>query len=106
MVPLPDNACSNAACEVLRQGNTVQGAGPETRLPLQGHRSAGSRCMAGAVLYKHAARSAARIPGAIRPLYGRLADLVQQQSWRRVPDDCTGVATSGGRLSVLTVTPL
>ena len=61
--------------------------------------------MAGAVLYKHAARRAGRIPGAFRPLHGRLADLVQQQSRRRVPGDRTGITTGGGRLSVLTVTP-
>jgi hypothetical protein len=84
----------------------MQGARPETLLPLQGHRGAGSRCMAGTVLYKHAARRAGRISGAIWPLPGRLADLVQQQSRRRVPGDCTGTAASGGRLSVLTVTHL
>jgi len=61
--------------------------------------------MAGAVLYKHAARCAGRIAGAIWSLHGRPADLVQQQSLRRVPGDRTGIATSGGRLSVLTVTP-
>lgn len=55
--------------------------------------------------HKHAARCAGRVSGAFRPLHGRLAGLVQQQSWRRVPGDCTEIATSGGRLSVLTVTP-
>ena len=61
--------------------------------------------MAGAVLYKHAARCAGGIPGDFRPLHGRLADLVQQQSRRRVPGDRAWIATSGGRLSFLTVTP-
>ena len=61
--------------------------------------------MAGAVLYKHAARRAGRISGPIRSLHGRPTDLVQQQSRRRVPGDGPGIATSGGRLSVLTVTP-
>lgn len=61
--------------------------------------------MASAVLDKHAARGAGRIPGAFWPLHERLADLVQQQSRCRVPGDCTGIATSGGRFSVLTVTP-
>lgn len=61
--------------------------------------------MASAVLYKHAARCAGRISGVIRSLHGRPTDMVQQQSQRRVPGDCTGTATGGGRLFVLTVTP-